>query len=51
MGDTIYVDSMAGAVPTRAWVLTSEESVNLKPPEMTNLNLALGVGVATPIVI
>ena len=45
------LDRIVGAGPTNPCVLTIEESVKINPPLITNLSLALGVGVATPIVI
>jgi hypothetical protein len=50
-GDTKILDSIVGAGPTKLCVLTMEESVKVKPPLITNFNLALGVVVATPTVI
>jgi hypothetical protein len=45
------LDIFVGAAPTNDWVLTIEESVNVNPPLITNISLAFGVGVATPMVI
>lgn len=50
-GDTMTLDIFVGAAPTNDWVLTIEESVNVNPPLITNISLAFGVGVATPMVI
>lgn len=51
LGETSTLDKMTGAAPTNAWVLTSDESLKVKPPSITNLSRELGVVVATPTVI
>lgn len=51
LGDTSTLDNITGAAPTKPCVLTNEESEKVNPPSITNLSLAFGVGVATPIVI
>lgn len=51
MGDKILFDIMVGAGPYNPCVLTKEESVNVNPLLITNFNRALGVGVATWILI
>jgi hypothetical protein len=51
LGETKALDKITGAGPTKPCVLTNEESSKVNPPLITNLNLALGVGVATLIVI
>lgn len=48
-GDSIMLERTTGALPTRAWVLTSEESVKVKPPSTTNLSLDKEVMESTPI--
>lgn len=51
LGETKTLDIITGAGPIKPCVLTNEESSKVNPPLIRNLNLELGVGVATPIVI
>lgn len=47
LGDNTLLDRMVGAAPSNPCVLIREESLNVNPLVITNFNLALGVGVAT----